>query len=173
MFLYSCVQVQRPLIWKQLQVLVLNLNKFLTIRSDQGTNFKIASNEIIKLAHSFAQNLSLNWDFNCADVPHFNRLTKAMVKSFKNHIYCVLGAQVLIYEEFYTLITQIKAVLNCSHLYAASSDPNDLQALAPGHFLIFKPVVDSIADPDLSVLKINESLATNPKDKKGLLEKIV
>ncbi|XP_072398372.1 uncharacterized protein [Diabrotica undecimpunctata] len=115
--------------------------KCLTIRSDQGNNFKGASNEIINLAQSAAETLSITWDFNPPGAPHFNVLAEAGVKSFKNHMYRVLGTQILTYEEFYTLMTQIEAVLNFRPLCAASSDPNDLQALTPGHFLIFKPLV--------------------------------
>ncbi|XP_044748988.1 uncharacterized protein LOC123311742 [Coccinella septempunctata] len=127
----------------------------LSIRSDQGTNFKGAYNEMINLAQVTAETLSITWDFNPPSAPHFNGLAEAAVKSFKTHFYKVIGTQVLSYEEFYTLMTQIEAVLNSRPLCAVSTDPNDLQALTPGHFLVFEPLVSSIPNPDLSSLNIN------------------
>lgn len=107
------------------------------------------------MAQLTAETLSISWDFNPPGAPHFNGLAEAAVKSFKNHLYRVLGTQILSYEEFYTLLTQIEAVLNSRPLCPISSDPNDLQALTPGHFLVFEPLVSSIPNPDLSTLKMN------------------
>ncbi|KAH1000552.1 hypothetical protein HUJ04_012859 [Dendroctonus ponderosae] len=42
----------------------------------------------------------------------------------------------LTFEEFYTLLVQVAAVLNLRALVPLSRDPNDLQAISPGHFII-------------------------------------
>ncbi|GJQ71955.1 hypothetical protein Trydic_g3063 [Trypoxylus dichotomus] len=47
-----------------------------------------------------------------------------------------VGKVILNYEEFYTVIAQIEAVLNSRPLAPLTNDPNDLIALSPSHFLI-------------------------------------
>jgi len=42
----------------------------------------------------------------------------------------------LTFEEFYTLITEIEAILNSRSLIPISTDPNDLIPLTSAHFLI-------------------------------------
>lgn len=129
--------------------------KCVTITSDQGTNFKGANHQLLDLAQEAAQKLCISWRFNAPGSPHFNGLAEAGVKSFKSHLYRVLGSQTLSYEEFYTLLTQIESLLNSRPLCAISSDPNDLQPLTPGHFLILEPLNNFIPDPDLSRINLN------------------
>lgn len=127
----------------------------LTITSDQGTNFKGAYNQLIELARGAAQQLSLKWNFNPPGAPHFNGLAEAGVKSFKSHLYRVIGTQILSYEEFNTLLIQLEAFLNSRPLCPVSNDPNDLQPLTPGHFLVLEPLNSPIPDPDLSKVPLN------------------
>jgi hypothetical protein len=71
----------------------------------------------------------------------------------KFHLHRVLGPTPLSFEEMCTLMTQIECCLNSRLLTPVSSDPNDLEALTPGHFLIGTSM-KSIPDPDLSSLSI-------------------
>ncbi|XP_071057617.1 uncharacterized protein [Onthophagus taurus] len=96
--------------------------------------------------------LGLEWKFNPPGAPHFNGLAESNVKSVKTHLIKVIGSQVLSFEEMYTVLTQIEAVLNSRPLTPVSSDPNDLQALTPGHFLHLEPLNSCIVDPDLSTV---------------------
>jgi hypothetical protein len=58
------------------------------------------------------------------------------------------------HEELYTIITQIEACLNSHRTTPMSSDPTDLSALSPGHFLI-SDVLTSLPDPDLKSIQEN------------------
>lgn len=79
---------------------------------------------------------SIKWNFIPLRAPHFGGLWEAAVKSFKRHLKAVVGNMVLTYDEFYTLIVQIESCLNSRPLVQLSSDPSDLTALTPAHFLI-------------------------------------
>ncbi|XP_030763125.1 uncharacterized protein LOC115887767 [Sitophilus oryzae] len=105
------------------------------IYSDCGTNFVGASRELINMLKSAAEQEQISWHFNPPSAPHFGGLWEARIKSVKTHIKRVIGDQLLTYEEFYTLLVQIEAVLNSRPLCPQSSDPNDLSVLTPGHFL--------------------------------------
>jgi len=61
----------------------------------------------------------------------------------------VIGLQKLTFEEMTTLVSRIEAILNSRPITPQSSDPNDLQPLTPGHFLIGHPLV-AIPEPDLT-----------------------
>lgn len=54
----------------------------------------------------------------------------------KRHLFTVSRGLILTLEEYYTLLVEIKAVLNSRPLIPISSDPNNLSALTPSHFLI-------------------------------------
>lgn len=76
---------------------------------------------------------------------------EAGVKSVKFHLKRSLGNSKLTYEELSTLLTQIEACLNSRPLTQLSSDPEDLTALTPGHFL----TGDALhAPPDQSTSKL-------------------
>jgi hypothetical protein len=80
------------------------------------------------------------WYFNPPAAPHFRGLWKAIIKSAESHIPRVVGSQVLIVEEFHTLIPRIEGIFNLRPLTPMSADPNDLYPLTSGHFLIGQPI---------------------------------
>jgi hypothetical protein len=65
-----------------------------------------------------------------------------------------MGLNKVINEELSTLVYQIEAVLNSRPLTPESTDPNDLRALTPGHFLIGRALT-SIPDPDITHIPVN------------------
>ncbi|XP_036146036.1 uncharacterized protein LOC118646691 [Monomorium pharaonis] len=129
------------------------------IYSDNGTNFVGANRELKELAQLLTDNatsiektvneIGISWHFIPAHSPHFGGIWEAGVKSTKHHLKRVAGNAILTYEELYTLLVQIEAILNSRPLTPMSSDPNDLAPLTPAHFLVGRSLT-SPADPTLT-----------------------
>lgn len=95
----------------------------------------------------------IDWKFNSPRAPHFGGLWEAAVKAMKRHLLTVSRGLMLTYEEYYTLLVEVEAVLNSRPLTPISSNPKDLSALTSSHFLIgdsqIKPAQKSYLDvPD-------------------------
>lgn len=115
--------------------------------SDRGTNFigaKTQLDEIYSLLESqeyldgFQRELLSNrveWKFNAPSSPHFGGIWESNIKCVKKHLLKVVGSQILTYEELYTVLVQIEALLNSRPLYCLSPDPSEPLALTPSHFL--------------------------------------
>lgn len=113
--------------------------------SDNATNFHATKN-LLDNVYNLCQNytklndlLTLNkvdWRFITPNAPHHGGLWESNIKTMKSHFKRVMGTAVLSYEETATVIYQIEAVLNSRPLLPISEDPNDLNFLTPGHFLI-------------------------------------
>ncbi|XP_072395159.1 uncharacterized protein [Diabrotica undecimpunctata] len=116
--------------------------------SDNGTNFVGARNHFNDL-HSFLtnpgnqtkfteffSNFNIIWSFNPPRSPHFGGIWEAGVRSVKFHLRRVMGNERLGYDEFNTVITQIESCLNSRPLTPLTENPEDLEVLTPGHFLI-------------------------------------
>lgn len=130
------------------------------IWSDNATNFVGANNELHQLHELFSSQChkedirklcqadTITWHFAPPYSPHFGGIYEAAVKSAKYHLRRVMGNASLTFEELNTLVKQAEAVLNSRPLSPMSNDPNDLQALTAGHFLIGRPLT-SIPEPDV------------------------
>ena len=66
--------------------------------------------------------------------PHMGGLWEG-VKSIK-YLRRVVGKATLTFVEFYTLLCQVEVILNSRPICSLSSNPEHLQVLTPGHFLI-------------------------------------
>lgn len=127
-----------------------------TMYSDNATTFVGASKELkaalkiwyteetLKKISSFGT----EWRFMTAGAPHQGGIYEASVKVTKHHLRRVIGGQCWTYAQYNTLLIEIEAVLNSRPLYELTDDPNDTQALTPGHFLFGEAVkVPARMDP--------------------------
>lgn len=142
---------------------VARRGKPMEMHSDCGTNFKGAEKEINKWLlqcnqnpelHDYFASEEIKWIFNPPSAPHFGGLWESSVKSMKSHLKKTTSCAVLTYPEFQTVIAQIEACLNSRPLCPMSSDPTDLTALTPGHFLVGTPLT-TIPEPDLTHSSVN------------------
>lgn len=123
------------------------------IYSDCGTNFVGAYKQLKSYMKSAAIQEGIDWHFIPPLSPNFGGLWEAGIKSVKSHLSRVVGQQILTFEEFYTLLVQVEAVLNSRPLCPLSNDPNDLSVLTPGHFLTLEPL-NSLPEPNLCDVKL-------------------
>lgn len=117
--------------------------------SDNGTNF-VGTNKELQRVQKEWRNLLPNkelaalgttWQFISPAAPHQGGLWEAGVKSMKHHLRRVMGRRILSTNQFYTILTQIEGCLNSRPLTPLTDDPNDLEALTPGHFLIGRSIM--------------------------------
>lgn len=133
------------------------------LHSDNALNFVGAHNILIKEFNKIAQSSEVNnyllnskikWHFIPPRSPLFGGIWESSVKSIKTHLYRVLNKNPLTFEEFYTLLTQVEAVLNSKPLVPLSPDPNDLEAITPGHFIIGQPLT-AVSESSLETVLVN------------------
>lgn len=118
--------------------------------SDNGSSFTGAEKEIRRAYESWRSDETMNslarngtdWRFMAPASPQQGGIYEAAVKSIKYHLKRIVGIKKLAYEQFVTLLIQIEAILNSRPLHPLSDDPNDIQALTPGHFLISEPFIN-------------------------------
>ncbi|UYV63724.1 hypothetical protein LAZ67_2005433 [Cordylochernes scorpioides] len=120
------------------------------IFSDNATNFKLTNRVLLDFYRelnikNFCAQRGIRWHFIPPSASHFGGLWKAGIKSVKSHLIKVTKAAILNFEEFYTLLTQIEAILNSRPLLPLDSNFDSYEALTPSHFFIGSPL---LAIPD-------------------------
>lgn len=125
------------------------------MHSDNGTNFIGAARELREAAAAWqdqdvSQYLStqgIEWHNTTPFAPHQGGIWERMVQQVKLHLKKMSGAQLFTFEEMATLLSQISACINSRPLTPISSDPSDLTALTPGHFISSRPIVSPLEKP--------------------------
>lgn len=140
------------------------------IYSDNATNFSGSSNYLKELYDFFKNKRNLEtvsnflsknqteWKFIPPRSPHWGGLWEAAIKSAKHHILRAVGNLVLNFEEFATVLTTVESILNSRPLTSLSNDPNDLNPLTPGHFLIGESLT---AFPEKNILEVPDNRLSN------------
>lgn len=135
------------------------------IYTDNGSNF-VAANELIAedlrqammdTELTFAELLAndgVTWHFSPPSAPHFNGLAEAGVRSMKYHLRRIVGTTILTFEELYTVLCQIEAVLNSRPIHALTNEFSDFTVLTPGHFLMGSP---PLLLPEPTLVNVNEN----------------
>ncbi|XP_059056256.1 uncharacterized protein LOC131850106 [Achroia grisella] len=141
--------------------------------TDHGTNFIGARSYLRELYLFLSQECRSVWDKELANngikwtlippnAPHFGGCWESNIKCVKSHLSKVIGLQILTFEELTTVLTQIESLLNSRPLTVLSSDPSDLEALTPAHFLNTIPLkhfpAHDVSDTIPHLLKRHELL---------------
>ena len=135
--------------------------------SDHGTNF-IGAKRILKELYEFLKDnqnnqvlsdfcstQGIHWDFIPEHAPHFGGLWESAVKSFKTHLYRIVGTTRLTFEELTTVLARIEACLNSRPLGVIPHyNDEGIEVLTPGHFLIGRPI-EALPDSDISYRKLS------------------
>ncbi len=133
---------------------------------DNGTNFVGANIKLRELKtflfdpqnqnqiQNFCSNEFINFRFIPPRVPHFGGLWEAAVKSAKGHLNRTLDSARLSCEEIATALVEIEAIMNSRPISPLSTDPSDLEALTPGHF-ITGSALRSLPEKDVSTKYIS------------------
>lgn len=137
------------------------------IHSDNATTFKGASHALHHLFQMFktdqaardnifawCANNEIRWKFIPPRAPHFGGLWEAAVKSAKFHLLKELGNHSITREDLVTLLAQVQMMLNSRPLTPLPSQPQDLEALTPGHFLVGTNL-QAIVEPNLKDIPDN------------------
>lgn len=117
--------------------------------------------------YPFANEFNLKWSFTTERASHQGGLFEAAVKSAKKHLIRCIGEQKLTFEEYSTVLTQFEACLNSRPLCKLTDDPDDLQSLTPGHFLVDEQMNSM---PDATDFKL---IPENRLNRWQLLQKMV
>lgn len=92
--------------------------------------------------------------FNPALSPWMGGIWERGIGSIKHHLKRTVGSKILNYEELTAILIQIEAILNSRPLTPLNDNPDELESLTPGHFLV-GGALTAPAEPDLLHVKEN------------------
>lgn len=119
-----------------------------TITSDQGTNFRGATNELtvainnvdkVELRRYFHH---IDWQFIPPHSPHMGGSWERLVRTVKNNITYILANRKLTDEVLYTTFCEVTQIINTRPLTDVLVDTNSQPALTPNDFLSMTSIVE-------------------------------
>ncbi|GBN74693.1 hypothetical protein AVEN_206945-1, partial [Araneus ventricosus] len=113
------------------------------IYSDNAKTFKRADKELKYLyklckdenVSRFIVNNGITWKFIVEGAPWWGGFWERLVRSVKTCLKRILGKSSLTYEELYTVLVEIEAVINSRPITYLYSNVNEPDPLSPSHFL--------------------------------------
>lgn len=117
------------------------------LQSDNGTNFvgaskilELESEEAIQEYNKEIQDkllkFSTKFKFNPAASPWMGGIWERNIGSIKYHLKRIVGNRILTYEELSTVLVEIEACLNSRPVCTINDNPDEMEILTPGHFLV-------------------------------------
>ena len=114
------------------------------IRSDNGTNCIGAERQLRNalkeldetLIYSKLNRYRIEWKFNPPSSPWMGGVWESLVKSVKRSLKVITRDRVFTEESLYTLLCEVKSVINNCPLTTTSDSISDFEALTPNHFLL-------------------------------------
>ena len=117
-----------------------------TIRSDRGTNFVGASNELSAeweqlsknegVIHESMLQRKIDWIFNVPEASTHGGVWERVIRTIRKVLDALLTEQVFTEETLTTLLCEVESIVNSRPLTYVSSDSGDLQPLTPNHLLL-------------------------------------
>lgn len=134
------------------------------IWSDNGTNFQGANRQIKQAWKSIVDKCiditsiqEIKWKFIPVSSPTFGGLWEACVKSIKYFLKRMGSTTNFTYDQLYTLLCRIEALLNSRPLYPNPVEPSESLSLTPFHFITMKGFklspIDALNDNKLPLTK--------------------
>ncbi len=117
-----------------------------TIYSDNGTNFVgakhfLKSKEVEDAISRVSTDDEIRWINIPPRAPHFGGLWEAAVRKMKILLRKNDAGLIMTYDELYTLLTEVEAIINSTPLTEIKEDDiTEARYLTPGHFLIGRPL---------------------------------
>ena len=110
--------------------------------SDNGTNLRGASKEVVKTIHDVAKdcaeeltNAQTRWSFNPPATPHMGGVWERLVRSVKEALTVLNEGKRLTDEILHTSIVEAEDIINSRPLTYVSQQSGETYALTPNHFL--------------------------------------
>ena len=120
------------------------------IRTDCGTNFRGADNELKKaITHwnddnQLTDKLSqrgIKWIFHPPYAPHFAGVWERLIKDVKRSLKSILRGSLVTDHVLRTVFAEVESILNSRPLTKSSEDARDAISITPAHLLLQRPAM--------------------------------
>ena len=127
------------------------------IYCDNGTNFKSSDRELReeiknlekKSLIEFGTTKNIQFHFNPPAAPHMGGAWERLIRTVKTTMGKILYCQKLREETLYTVLVETENIINARPLTKISTDPDDLEAITPNHFLMGWSNTESLSKGDM------------------------